>query len=420
MKKNILLTLLLAITLTLGACSSDITETTDTPTEQPSNAHETVEDEDVEEVDEGDTVKIAIITNAIDEELFSVQAMTEKYPGRVIHEIWPDGYWDNPEKLEKMKSIFERIAADPEVKFLGVSAIYGTNSAIDKLLETRDDIFIMYFSYAEDPKESAKRADIILQANFMKAGYDIARLAYEAGAKTLVHYSFFRHMSVNAIAVRHDIMKSECERLGIEFVYSDAPDPMGSWVDTFKREYILQDVPRKVAEYGQDTAFFSTECVVQPALIRAVMEEGAIFPSPCCPSPYQGFPSALKLDGFSFYDRDGGTTRLDAEFDNPEQMVNPDFIQATIEQIDKTIVGAGMGGRFSIRPFPEYALNIFVTFDYATKWMAGKTDGKVDLNVLRELIESYTGPGADIEPYTEEGITYDNYILYMQPSITFR
>jgi len=136
--------------------------------------------------------------------------------------------------------------------------------------------------------------------------------------------------------------------------------------------------------------------------------------------PYHGFPAALKLDGFNFYDRDAGGKRFDAEFDNPEQVVDLDFLHATIEQINMKIVEAGMSSRISTWPFPEYVLNPIVAFDYAYRWMIGETNGKVDLNVLRELMEAYTGPGADIEPYTEDGITYDNYILYLQPSITFR
>ena len=58
--------------------------------------------------------------------------------------------------------------------------------------------------------------------------------------------------------------------------------------------------------------------------------------------------------------------------------------------------------------------------DYAFKWMAGKTNGKADINVMQECMEAYTGPGVDIEPLLEDGVTYDNFFMYMQPYITFK
>jgi len=48
-----------------------------------------------------------------------------------------------------------------------------------------------------------------------------------------------------------------------------------------------------VARYGTDTAFFGTNCAMQPPMITRVLEQRAIYPEPCCPSPVHAFPAAL-------------------------------------------------------------------------------------------------------------------------------
>jgi len=115
-------------------------------------------------------------------------------------------------------------------------------------------------------------------------------------------------------------------------------------------------------------------------------------------------------------DIDGGIV---ARFDDPKLISDLAFRKATVDQIKNKIFNAGLAGRFSTWPFPEDVLSTFAAIDYAFKWMNGETDGRTDINAMRECLESYTGSGVDIDIYTEDGIAYDNYILYMQPYLTF-
>jgi hypothetical protein len=46
------------------------------------------------------------------------------------------------------------------------------------------------------------------------------------GAKTFVHYTFPRHMSMELLAGR-TIMEQQCAQYGMRFVNQMAPDPMG-------------------------------------------------------------------------------------------------------------------------------------------------------------------------------------------------
>jgi len=91
-------------------------------------------------------------------------------------------------------------------------------------------------------------------------------------------------------------MEAECKKLGIRFVYGAAPDPMGEGGLPAAQQFILEDVPRKIGQYGKDTAFFSTNCGMQEPLITAIMKAGGIFPEQCCPSPTHGYPGALGLE----------------------------------------------------------------------------------------------------------------------------
>ena len=439
MKKGLILLFMLAMVIILQACANDISgvvemsDTLKTDSEIEDNGDSVFEDHGVDDTIEAtDTLpsehetddnargvaqessgKVAIITlgNTEFEEIHSAQAMVEKHPGKVIHEVLPDDWWEEPDSI---KTVVEKIAANQEVKALIVtSAVRGTNSAIEQLRKSREDILVIYGYIAEELNESARMADVVLNRDFMKINYDIVRLAYEAGARTFVHYAIEHHMSAPLLSARHDIFKYEAERLGMEFVFVELSNPFSFT----SHEFILEDVPRKVYQYGKDTAFFGNTCAMQAGLIRACLEEAAIFPLPCCPSPFHGFPVAFELDGFHL-EVTKGVTR--ARFDDPRHMVNRCFIQTTIEQINKKVVDAGMGGRFSTWRYASGMLKTFVAVDYAFRWMVGETNGRVDIDVLVELIESYTGPEADISLLEEDGVVYENYILYTQPYIVFQ
>ena len=82
----------------------------------------------------------------------------------------------------------------------------------------------------------------------------------------------------------------------MKFVDATAPDPTGDAGVPGAQQFILEDVPRKIAEYGKDTNFFSTNCAMQEPLIKASLEGGAIYAQQCCPSPYHGYPGALGIE----------------------------------------------------------------------------------------------------------------------------
>ena len=346
--------------------------------------------------------KVAIVTNTVsqnEEEYRSAELMTAKYGDRIVHVTWPDNFMA---EQEQMITTVSKLAADPDIKAIVINqAVPGTNPAIDKLLETRDDMFIVYATPQENPEDVAVRADIIMQPNELDMGPAMVEVAYEMGAKTFVHYSFPRHMAQIMLSGRRDLMMAKCEELGIQFVDATAPDPTGDSGTAGAQQFILEDVPKMVAQYGKDTAFFSTNCAMQVPLIKACVEQGAIYPQPCCPSPYHGYPTALGLV---------------AEGDSAAAITVDEIVAQTTAALD----AAGVLGRFGTWPVPVSMMMTVAGTEYAIDWIDGKVGDELDTTVLTTKMGEYAGLDCAVSPYTDEaGKTYDNYLLIMMDYLVY-
>jgi len=413
------------------ACGIDtggIIEQTDIPDEQLTEAPTYKEETEI--VDEISSRKIAIFTveEAMHDEIFwAAQEMVKKYPGRIIHKVWhaPEVYGQGEPK--SMLALFEEITDDPEVEILVINIIVPwVVDAVKSLLETRDDLFVIFCTPHEDPEDVLAVAALVIDIDTTyrqnhRIDKAIVRQAHEMGARTFINYYPPRYMASPVMVARMDSLASECESLGIEFASIAFYDPMG--VGNPSAAFILRDVPERVSQYGKDTAIFSFAEHVQTALIIACLEERAIFPSPFRPSPYEGFPAALALEGFDYNDllaHINDDVNFVTLLEKPELVADIGFIKGVQAEISEKIIDAGMGGRFSTWPFPSGALDTFVAVDYAIKWMEGETDGNADIDVLLELMGAYVGSGVDIELFARDGVTYDNYVFYMQPYLTFR
>lgn len=350
----------------------------------------------------GGTGKVAIVTNTVsqnEEEYRSAEMMTEKYGDRIVHVTWPDNFMT---EQEQMITTLSKLSADPDVKAVIINqAVPGTNAAIDKLKESRDDIFIIYGTPQENPEDVAIRADLILQPDELSMGPAMVEQAQKLGAKTFVHYSFPRHMAQVLLSSRRELIKEKCAELGIEFVDATAPDPTGDSGVTGAQQFILEDVPKMVAKYGPDTAFFSTNCSMQVPLIKAAVEQKAIYPQPCCPSPYHGYPAALGLVS------EGAAA----------SEINIDDI---VQQTTKTLEEKGVLGRFSTWPVPVSMMITVAGTEYAFEWMDGKTGDTLNYDILKEKMKDYAGVAVNLNPYTDDsGKAYDNYQFIMMDYLTY-
>ena len=438
MKRTIAVILALVLVFALAvACGESpppvapTPETPPAPTPEPTPTPEPDPTPVPDPVDAGDDFnpnwKIAIVTNTVDqneEEFRSAQAMQLKYgEDRVIHRTWPTNFGAEG---ELMISVLGNLAADPNVQAIIINqAVINTNAAIDRVRELRgDDVFIVVASPAENVEDVAVRADLILQPNDPLTGTLTADQALAMGADTIGFYSFERHLAVPTIALRRENMKIRAEQLGMTFVDLVAPDPLGDGGTPATQLHIMQDVPRQVAELGPNTAFFGTNCAMQAPMQLQVVETGAIYPIPCCPSPYHRFPET-----FGISDRVGtGVFVENPETGEEEEVTALRDIVSLVDEIKSVIADAGMTGRLATWPVPASMMWTHIGAEYAIKWILGEAPqdiGVIDLVLLNGLAEEYTETlygeriGMSFEPFTFQGTTYNQWIMGAMDFLVF-
>lgn len=418
MKKRFLsLALAATMVLSLSACRGAEPASTEAPTTQAPAAGDTTAADGEESADAAteaavaeeagrtievtDTYKIGIITGTAsqgDEEITQATKMKEKYGDMIVTSTYPDKF---SEETETVISNAVAMASDPDVKaIIWCQAIPGTSAAIDKVRETRPEMIFIVGTPGEDPDVINPKADIVLQVDEPGCGVVIPPQAKMQGAKTMVHYSFPRHLSYALIVARLDNLKTYCAAEGIELVEVTAPDPSLDQGITGAQQFILEDVPRQIETYGKDTVFFTTNCGMQEPLIRSVFENGAIYTLQCCPSPFHAFPAALNID-MSGHEAD---------------------VDYMLEQLQAKVTEYDMGGRVSTWAVPCNMLFIEAGVEYAKKVLDGETNGLVhDDALLRQTVQECAG---DVEMTLENhvdatGVAKDNHYLVMADFITF-
>jgi hypothetical protein len=287
------------------------------------------------------------------------------------------------------------MASDPLVKaIVMVQAVPGAVAAVDKVREIRPDMLIILGAPQEDPDVIATKGDVVVNTDDLGRGYQIAEHAKAMGAEVLVHYSFPRHMSIEMLAERRRMMKEKAEELGILFVDEDAPDPTSDAGVAGAQQFIMEDVPRKIEQYGPNTAVFATNCAMMEPLIRQSVTYGGIFLVQCCPSPYHALPGAL---GISVPDDKKGN------------------VPWIMEEIGKAVAAAGATGRVATWPVPVNMMFIEAGVEYAIAWINGETDGRLDKAKLVSIMEEIAGGGVSLTEYPGT----NNYFLYLSDHFIF-
>lgn len=349
--------------------------------------------------------KIGVMTSTVaqnEEEYRAAEKMVKKYgKDTIVFKTYPDNFMKEQETTIANMLAF---AADPDIKaIVMVQAVPGAAAAFEKVREKRPDMLLIAGVPAEDPDMIAKKADVVIHGDELAMGKTIPAQALKMGATTLVHYSFPRHMSYPLLAQRREIMRQETERLGMKFIDATAPDPLGDAGVPGAQQFILEDVPRKVKEFGKNTNFFSTNCSMQEPLIKAVLETGAIDAQQCCPSPFHGYPGALGIKI------------------PPEKAGDIPFV---VEQIKVKIAEKGGTGKFSTWPVPMAMLFVEAGIEYAKDWADGKFKEKNNKEMLVKKLTQVAG--TEIKTQTYQGtnkagqqVKHDNFHLILVDYITF-
>ena len=344
----------------------------------------------------GDNWKIAVMTSTVtqgEEPYRAAELVAEKYPGRVVHVTFPDNFTT---EQEVALSTILSVGADPDVKALLIAGTpAGFAALIDKLKEQRPDILVWAGSPSDDATVIAEAADVVFNTDIPEQGYQLAEAAYEMGATTIVHYSFPRHMSVELLLERRNNMEERALELGMTFVDGTTPDPTSDAGTTGTQQFILEDVPKMIEQYGENTAFFGTNQAQVEPMIKTVLEEGGIFLMPNDPSPFIGYPSALGIEV-------------------PEE--NQGDFEWMNEQISEKLAELGMSGRAGNWNISLQILNLQVGAAYAEAFINGETNGEFfDRDVFESVMKEVAGEEVSIQAYQDPATEQEleNYMVVL-------
>ena len=345
--------------------------------------------------------KIAILTGTVsqgEEEFRAAEKAVQVWGAdHIITDTYPDNFMSEQETTVSKLVAF---AADPEVKAIVMcQAVPGATPAIEKIREMgREDILFIAGTPQEDPAVIAGAADIVMYADEIAQGDSIMEKCAEWGIEVFIHYSFPRHMAMELIVGRHELLQANADALGIELVDVTAPDPTAEAGLSASQQFILEDVPQQMAKYeGKKVAFFTTNCGMQPSLQEAILTQpNAYYPQPCCPSPYHAFPATLGL----------------------ELAVGGDDV-AALEAIAAKLQEYDAVGRYSTWSSPVAMTIIELGVEYAKGYIDGTITSRNDGAKLTELFTNKI-PGAVVANYTNaEGTTFDNYYTILLAPVDF-
>ena len=398
MKKLIAMLLALIMVMSMAACGAK-TEAP-APTEAAPAVTEAVT-EAVEEVASNDNWKVAIMTGTVSqgEEEFRAaeKAIATWGADHIITATYPDNFMS---EMETTVSTLVGFASDPDVKAIVMcQAVPGAKAAFDKIREMgRDDILLIAGTPQEDPAVISAAADIVMYADEIAQGDTIMETCANWGIDVFIHYSFPRHMAMELIVGRHELLQQNADALGIELVDVTAPDPTAEAGLSASQQFILEDVPQQMAKYeGKKVAFFTTNCGMQPSLQAAILDQpNAYYPQPCCPSPYHAFPATLGLE-------------LEIGGDD----------EAALKQIAEKLAEHDAVGRYSTWATPVAMSIIELGVDYAKAYIDGTITSRNDAAALASLLEEKI-PGAVVATYTDaNGTNFDNYYTILLAPVDF-
>ena len=355
------------------------------PEPEPGNDENDENDlpEGAELVEHGDW-KIGIITGTVsqgEEEFLASQNMLERFgPDHIVTATYPDDF--GAEQAVTIANVQALVDAGAQA-IVFVQAVPGTIASIENTHDLfGDDILFIVGTTHEPPEEISAAADIALINDDLAMGRVVIEQAVALGADTFAHISFPRHLGMENIAARREILMDTAEEYGLEWVELTAPDPMSEGAATAQL-FIMENVPRWVEEHGENTAFFSTNCAMQEPLITQIAEYGGLYPLQCCPSPLHALPAAFNVS-------------IPAE--HAGDMV---FL---IDALNDAIAEAGGSGRFSTWPVPVNMLFVEAGVLYAIEYLEGRTNGRHDSAVIQSILHEVAGD------YNAE-ITIENWPL---------
>ena len=348
---------------------------------------------------------VGVITGTVaqsEDDLRGAEALLAEYGdvksgGMIQHLTFPNNFMT---EQETTISQIASLANDPLMKAIVMNqAVPGATEGFRRVREARPDILLLAGVPQEDPLVISSVADLVMRNDFVSAGYRVVWTARELGAKTFVHVSFPRHMSVETLTRRRMIMEQAARDLGLTFVFETAPDPTSDVGVVGAQQFMLEKVPQWVRKYGKATAFYATNDAHTEPLIKQVVEHGGIFVEASLPSPLLGYPGALGID-------------LKAEKGN---------FPAILKKVEAAVVKKGGGGRLGTWAY---------SFGYCATAGLGQhainvLDGKAKMTSMTDLFQAFgkytpgSRWGGSWYVDASTGVKLKNFALLLQDTYVF-
>ena len=399
--------LILALTACRGTEESTPTTTPAATTEAtPAATTEATTEATTTEVADGATLvesgdwRIGIITGTVSqgEEEYLAAMNMQNYHGRdrIVRLTYPDNFGAEMEvTIANVLSLADQGAQ----AIVFVQAVPGAIAAMQATREQfGEDIFFFLGVTHEPPAELAQHADIAMISDDLSMGRVIIEQAVAMGADTFAHISFPRHLGNENIAARRALLQETAAEYGLEWVELTAPDPMSEG-PAMAQMFIFENIPRWVEEHGQNTAFFSTNCAMQEAMMTQIATYGGLFPLQCCPSPFHALPAAfnVSMDG-----QEGDVREL-------------------LSRLGTAIDAADASGRFSTWPVPINMLLVETGVRYSIEFLEGNI-GRHDRAALNRIINEVAaqyGASVSLSNWPHEGGYLENFYRVLSDFVTF-
>ena len=336
-----------------------------------------------------------------EDEIRGAEALVAQYGsvdrgGMVKHVVLPDNF---AEEQETVITNIAGFADDPLMKAVIVNqGIPGTAAGFQKIRDAgRKDIILLTMMPQDDPNVISKVCNVVTNSNDWGRGYYDIERAKQMGAKTFVHMSFPRHMSIETLSRRRNMWEVGCKDAGIQFVFVTVPDPASEVGIAGAQQAVYDMMPRLIQQYGKDAIYFTTNTALHEPIIKRVLELGGMFLSQDDMSPNCGYPGALGLD-------------LSAQMGDWWAMT---------QAIEKTVVAGGGSGRMGTWPYSILYCGTTGLFQLAREMIEGRATGSLD-DVLKAF-QAIT-PGCKWVPMifrAADGTEIKNYYLLSMETYIF-
>jgi hypothetical protein len=348
---------------------------------------------------------IGIVTGTVsqsEDALRGAEKIISKYGdvkdgGMITHITFPDNFM---QEMETTISQITALASDPKMKAIIMGeAIPGTVEAYRRVREKRPDILLFTNTTHEDPEMVSEVADLSLYPDAVARGYLIVKAAQEMGAKKFAHISFPRHLSYEMLSRRRNIMKETAADLGMGYIDISAPDPVSDVGVAGAQQYILEQVPNWLNQYGKETAFFATNDAHTEPLLKRVAEEGGYFVEADLPSPTMGYPGALGV-----------------KFDETEKGNWPKILA----KVEKAVIEKGGKGRMGTWAYSYNFSGVIALAEHAMNVIDGKSEVSDFDSIMKALGNSTPGAGWNGSLLEDsDGIERENFLLVYQDTYVF-